>query len=79
MIIWIQHSGRRTCIELFNTDLRAPNLCPKAAHDPVAETDRPQEFRLIQEVLWHTSAQSREPTQFREPGVPRGIASKPGH
>ena len=27
------------------------NLCPKAAHGPLAETDRPQEFRLIQEVL----------------------------
>ena len=52
MIIWIQHSGRRTCIELFNTDLGAPNnLCPKAAHGPVAETDRPQEFRLIQDML----------------------------
>ena len=80
MIIWIHYSGRRTCIKLFNTDLGAPdNLCPKAAHGPVAETDRPQELRLIQGVLWYTSSQSREPTRFRGLGVPRGIASKPGH
>lgn len=26
----------------------------------------------------HTSAQSRKPTQFRGPGVPRGIASNRG-